>query len=191
MLSVPFDVLRIMPEPYFEVLGAPLGRWFLAGGAVRDYILGLPPNDFDVWAYCMPGEIIERASLTAELDIRPRNSYGAGPYIVFKINGLPPVQVMLAHRRIARDIVAEFDFTINRVWVDDRGLHMMEPQDFFPPRVDWSPGPGQTSHPKAERVERFVREFPCVCEVEPPEDGIRCCCPCSTVKEARRRRSRG
>lgn len=79
--ALPPGLLRVM-----EALRAAGGRPYVVGGAVRDALLELPLQDFDVEVYGLPAEALERA-------LRPLGSVDAvgQAFTVYKLAGIEGV----------------------------------------------------------------------------------------------------
>ena len=118
-----------------DAVAAAGGRPYVVGGAVRDALLGLPVNDFDVEVFGLPGERLKDA-LASQGEV---NAVGEA-FTVYKVAGLEgmaePVDVSLprrdskvgpGHRGIAvegdpalsvADASRRRDFTMNALLLD-------------------------------------------------------------------------
>lgn len=115
------------PELWTAVLAKMPDGAIVAGGAVRDFLLGVEPKDIDV--FC-PTEALGAFDFTGfePLGDDRRDEYEALPLIDLvqrtKLNG---VQVDLVGVHMPdwtpRALVETFDFGITRSWFDAEGLH--------------------------------------------------------------------
>ena len=121
-------------KPLVDAVAAAGGRPYIVGGAVRDALLGLPVNDFDVEVFGLPADRLKAALVS----IGEVNAVGEA-FTVYKVSGLPgldPVDVSLprrdskvgpGHRGIAvvgdpglslEEASRRRDFTINALLLD-------------------------------------------------------------------------
>lgn len=115
------------PELWAIILESMPSGAIVAGGAVRDYLLGVEPKDVDV--FC-PSEALGGFNFTGfePLGDDRREEYDALPLIDLvqrtRVNG---VQVDLVGVHMPdwspRALVETFDFGITRSWFDSDGLH--------------------------------------------------------------------
>lgn len=107
---------------HFNVLLSPIGKVVIAGGCIRDTLLGNEPKDFDVFVLC-PGERAEGEPFTVpkeqfekslrSVSIATCSSLGSGPYLVRNCDFRGSlVQVMASPHGTIDDLLDSFDWNI-------------------------------------------------------------------------------
>jgi tRNA nucleotidyltransferase (CCA-adding enzyme) len=137
-LSFPPGLLRLV-----GALASAGGRPYLVGGAVRDALLGIPIQDFDVEVYGLASEQVETALRAFRVDLVGQ------AFAVYKVSGLEGVlgavdvslprrdsKVGAGHRGIAArgdpglDVAAAArrrDFTVNAMLLDPATREVLDP----------------------------------------------------------------
>jgi hypothetical protein len=118
---------ELVYEKFNDLLG-PFGEVVLAGGCVRDYLMGRPPKDFDVfvlnnhWDEEVKADVLD---VLAHLDkVTVPEWHVSEPYLVTTVMWQGAmVQVMLNPAETMRDLIETFDWNVCLFGYDSNGVH--------------------------------------------------------------------
>ena len=107
-------------------------RGIIAGGAVRDFLLGVPPRDLDLFVPDSPevGEAIAQLGAAPVLkDGKYKANYNrAWAYIFEQPGGLPPLNIVLMRGELdPKTLIDDFDFGIcQAAWSAQQGFRITD-----------------------------------------------------------------
>ena len=125
-------VFQPIPE-IWKLLSLAFPTGIIAGGAPRDFLLGAPPRDIDIFVPDSRKVRKAIAVLGAELVLKEgeheANYYGSSAYILEQLGGLPPLNIVLMKGELdPKALIDNFDFGICQVaWSERQGFQINDP----------------------------------------------------------------
>ena len=156
-------IFQPIPELWkLPSLAFPTG--IIAGGAPRDFLLGVPPRDIDIF---VPHALEVREAI-AVLGAEPVLKYGeydanynnSSAYILELPGGLPPLNIVLVRGELdPKALIDDFDFGICQVaWPARQGFRITDPffTDAAAKRFTFLSGPKYAERSR-RRYQNFVK----------------------------------
>ena len=154
------SVFQPIPKQWkLPSLAFPTG--IIAGGAPRDFLLGVPPRDIDIF---VPDALEVREAIDV-LGAEPVLKYGeyynhSSAYILVQPGGLPPLNIVLVRGELdPKALIDDFDFGICQVaWSARQGFRITDPffTDAAAKRFTFLSGPKYTERSR-RRYQDFVK----------------------------------